>query len=133
MLIPSGSQPPRLQKPTGRVRMKVLLASLLAVSTMTLGACATAEPVSARYVSNGYHDHAVIRVGPPPPRHEVIVAAPGPRDHWVWDPGHYRWINGQYDWVGGHWIEKPRPHAEWIAAKWVKRHGEWVLVDGHWR
>jgi len=27
----------------------------------------------------------------------------------------------------------PRPHARWVAHRWVHRHGGYVMVEGHWR
>ncbi len=79
------------------------------------------------------HERAVIRVGPPAPREEVIIAAPGPREQFIWDPGHWRWNGAEYVWDGGHWIKRPHARAEWVPAHWTQRHGQWVLIEGHWR
>ena len=40
---------------------------------------------------------------PPPPRQEVVIAAPYPRSVWV--PGHWKWRKRfqQYVWIPGHW------------------------------
>ena len=35
--------------------------------------------------------------------------------------------------VPGRWERPPRPGARWVAHRWVHRHGEWVLIEGHWR
>ena len=113
--------------------MKILLATVIASGAIGLSACATGEVVHGRYVAGDHHERTVIRIGPPAPREEVIIDPPGPRDHWVWDPGHYRWIDSRYDWVPGHWIERPRPRAEWVAGRWENRRGEWIFIEGHWR
>jgi WXXGXW repeat (2 copies) len=73
----------------------------------------------------------IVRVAPPPPVVEARVPAPGPG--YVWIPGYQRWDGGRYIWVAGSWVLPPRPHARWIAHRWVRRHGGWVLEEGHWR
>ena len=78
-------------------------------------------------------ERVVIRTPPPPLRHEVIIAAPGPRDRFAWVEGHWRWDGHDYDWIPGHWIKRPRGRHGWVAGRWVARHGEWVWREGHWR
>ena len=116
--------------------MKLQLALIAAGATCLLSACATG-PTHERLVvrEHGRHESVAlaVRAAPPAPRQEVIVAAPGPREKFVWDPGHWRWTGHDYAWVPGHWIERPRPRAEWVPAHWVQRHGEWVLIEGRWR
>lgn len=73
----------------------------------------------------------VVRVGPPAPIVERPIARPGP-DH-VWIAGYHRWDGNAYVWVPGRWELPPRPHARWVAHRWVRRHGGWVMVEGHWR
>lgn len=72
-----------------------------------------------------------VRVGPPAPRREVIVARPGPRHVWV--PGYYRWAGGRYYWANGYWAMPPRPHAVWVPGYWARRHGGHVWIAGYWR
>ncbi len=73
-----------------------------------------------------------IEVGPPPPRHEVIVAAPFPEAVWV--PGYHRWDYGAraYVWVPGVWQRPPHPGARWIAPRYARRGGHYGFVAGHW-
>ncbi len=78
-------------------------------------------------------DVIVVHRGPPPLRHEVIVARPGPAHLWYWQPGFWRWTGHDYDWVAGHWVRRPHARAVWVAPHWVHRHRDWVFVEGHWR
>lgn len=116
--------------------MKLQLILIAGAATLLVSGCAT-EPVHGAVAVRQYgrHDHVAvaIRTGPPAPRQEIIVAAPGPREQFVWDPGHWRWTGHDYDWVPGRWIKRPRPHAQWIPAHWTQRRGGWVLIDGRWR
>jgi len=73
----------------------------------------------------------VIRVGPPAP----IVETRGPRPDrgYVWIGGYHRYDGGRYIWTPGRWDRPPHPGGVWVAHHWVHRHGEWVLIEGHWR
>jgi hypothetical protein len=73
-----------------------------------------------------------IRIGPPPLRHEVIVAQPHPG--WVWVTGHWKWVPGRsrYVWVRGRWIAG-RPGHVWVDGRWVHRKGGWFYINGGWR
>ena len=73
----------------------------------------------------------VVRVAPPRAVVETRASAPGPG--YIWTPGYQRWDGRAYVWVPGAWMRPPRPHARWVAARWVHRGGGWVLVEGHWR
>ncbi len=73
----------------------------------------------------------VIRVAPPRPLVERRIPAPGPG--YVWTQGYHRWDGRAYVWVPGAWVQAPRPHARWVAHRWVRRNGGWVMVEGHWR
>ena len=73
----------------------------------------------------------IVRVAPPAPIVERRPVAPGPR--YVWIAGYHRWDGHAYAWVPGRWELPPRPHARWVAHRWVHRHGGWVMVEGHWR
>jgi hypothetical protein len=75
-------------------------------------------------------EEIVVRVAPPRPVVEKRVAAPGPG--YVWIAGYHRWDGSAYVWAPGRWELPPRPHAHWVAHRWVHRHGGWVLVEGHW-
>jgi hypothetical protein len=73
----------------------------------------------------------VIRIGPPPPI--VERRGPPPERGFVWIDGYQRWEGGRYIWFPGRWERPPYPGARWIAHHWVHRHGQWLLIEGHWR
>jgi hypothetical protein len=73
----------------------------------------------------------VVKIAPPAAIVETRPAAPG--EGFVWVPGYHRWDGNAYVWVPGGWQHPPRPHARWVAHKWVHKHGGYVLVEGHWR
>jgi hypothetical protein len=73
----------------------------------------------------------VVRVAPPAAVVETRPAAPGAG--YVWTPGYHRWDGNRYVWVGGTWVQPPHPGAHWVAHRWVRRNGGWVMVEGHWR
>jgi hypothetical protein len=100
------------------MRNKTTLAAVLAASLLGLGAAAHAQQYSA-----------IVSVAPPAPQVEVV---PGPRQGYVWAPGHYEWRGGQYAWVQGHWLTA-RSGYEYREPRWVQRgNGEWALVGGNW-
>jgi uncharacterized membrane protein YgcG len=73
-----------------------------------------------------------IHLGPPPPRHEVIVASPYPDG--VWIAGYHRWdyATGADIWVPGRWDHPPHPGWVWHGARYPRRGGRYGFVDGHW-
>jgi len=73
----------------------------------------------------------VIRVAPPAP----IVERPGPPPQagYVWVGGYHHWDGAHYVWVPGRWDRPPHEHAVWVRHHYVRRHGGWVMVEGHWR
>jgi len=73
----------------------------------------------------------VVKIAPPHALVERRGTPPG-RDY-VWIDGYHRWDGNAYVWVSGRWEQPPHPHARWVAHKWAKREGGWVLVEGHWR
>ncbi len=73
----------------------------------------------------------VVRVAPPAAVVETHPPIPGPG--YVWINGYQQWNGNAYVWVPGRWEMPPRPHARWVAHRWVRRHGGWVMVEGHWR
>ena len=73
----------------------------------------------------------VIRVGPPAPVYEH--PGPPPERGYVWVNGYHRYEGDHYVWVGGHYDRPPHEGAHWRAHHWVHRHGQWILVEGHWR
>jgi hypothetical protein len=85
---------------------------------------------SALTFSAGAAD-VIVRVAPPAAIVETRPAAPGAG--YVWQAGYHRWNGTAYAWVPGKWELPPRPHARWVAHRWVKRGGGWVFVEGRWR
>ena len=80
---------------------------------------------AASFAQRGPHE------GPPPP----VVERRGepPERGFVWVPGYHRWEADHYIWTPGRWDRPPHPHAVWVAHHWERHHGEWVLIEGHWR
>ena len=74
---------------------------------------------------------AVIRVGPPAP--VIERPAPPPERGMVWISGYHRWDGNGYVWVPGHYDRPPRPRAVWVPHRWERHHGQWGMVEGHWR
>jgi len=73
----------------------------------------------------------VVHIAPPRIRVERRPRMPG--RGYVWVSGYHRWENNAYAWTPGRWEQPPRPHAHWVAHRWVRRQGGWVMVEGHWR
>ncbi|HWA01876.1 MAG TPA: hypothetical protein VG841_16330 [Caulobacterales bacterium] len=97
-------------------------------------ACALAlAPMALTSPSAAAAELIVVHRAPPPLRHEIVVARPGPAHLWYWQPGFWRWRHDDFDWVPGHWVRRPNPRAVWVAPHWTHRRGEWVFVEGHWR
>jgi hypothetical protein len=115
---PEGSQDSGKHSTPRRIRFamkKTVLALLLALTLFPAASFA----------------QVVIRIGPPPP--VVEVRGVPPERGFVWIDGYHRWDGARYVWVPGRWERPPHPGARWVAHKWVHRHGEWVLIEGHWR
>jgi len=74
-----------------------------------------------------------IRLGPPPPRQEVIVTRPYPEA--VWIPGFHEWdpAGGVYVWRPGRWDRPPHRGARWIAPRYKKHGGEYIYKPGRWK
>jgi hypothetical protein len=82
-------------------------------------------------VSAAHAAAVFVRVGPPAPQREVIVARPTPRHVWV--PGYYRWSGARYAWAPGYWSVPPRARTTWVPGYWANRPGGFVWVTGYWR
>ena len=93
---------------------KVILASILAASFGSIATPATAE--------------IVVRIGPPPPRVEVV---PAPRPGRVWVAGHWEWRNKHHQWIAGTWIHERRGY-HYNQPTWVERDGRWYMTSGKW-
>jgi hypothetical protein len=75
----------------------------------------------------------VVRVGPPPPRHEVIPARPYGHPDWVWRGGYQRWDGRHYVWAPGYYVAPPRHGARWVPGHWRSTPHGYVWVEGFWR
>jgi hypothetical protein len=52
----------------------------------------------------------------------------------MWTDGYWDRRGGAWFWVDGRWLRPPRPHATWVAGRWVEtRPGRWAFQRGHWR
>ena len=103
-------------------------ARMFAVATMLFALTALGSSFAESQVSFGIG----IRVGPPPPRHDVIVAAPYP--HGVWVRGHWFWNErtGRYVWTRGMWVHE-RPYNVWVDGSWHRGPRGWYWREGYWR
>jgi hypothetical protein len=72
-----------------------------------------------------------IRIGPPPPVYER--RGPPPERGYVWINGYHRYEGDHNVWTPGRYERPPREHQRWVAHRWEHRHGQWVMVEGHWR
>jgi hypothetical protein len=82
-------------------------------------------------VSAAHAAAVYVRVGPPAPVREVIVARPTPRS--VWIPGYYRWSGVNYAWVAGYWTVPPRTRTVWVPGYWAHQRSGYVWMPGYWR
>ena len=104
---------------------------VLAVAlTMVVSALSFAPAASARvWVRSGIQVYAP----PPPLRHEVVIARPGPRHVWV--PGYWSWAArppalrlGR-----GQMAPPPYPRAVWVGPRVAYRHHHRYYYGGYWR
>jgi hypothetical protein len=72
----------------------------------------------------------IVPEAPPPRRHEVEIARPGPNH--VWIKGYWHHTGQAWTWSDGRWTEPPRPHASWIAPRYQKVKGGTRYIPGHW-
>ena len=91
--------------------LTVAFASMFAVATAAVG-------------------QVYVRVGPPPPRREVVPRPPRPG--WVWRPGYNRWDGRSYVWVPGSYAAPPYARARWVPGHWRNTPRGYIWVDGHW-
>lgn len=73
----------------------------------------------------------VVKVAPPRPVVEERTVAPSAAH--VWIGGYHTWDGSAYVWTPGRWEVPPRPHAVWVAPRWVHRRDGYVFVEGRWR
>lgn len=91
---------------------------------LMLALTAIGSPIAGR-------SQVIVRIAPPRVVVERPLPPPGPS--YVWTSGYYRWNGMRYIWIPGRYVVPPRPHAVWIAPRWVARNGTWVFVAGYWR
>jgi hypothetical protein len=99
--------------------------ALIAALAFVVPLAACVERVETREV--------VVSRPPPAPVAEVVPAAPGPAEVWLWQPGHWRWDGREYVWQPGRYVERPHRAAQWVPPHWQERGPNWVFVAGHWR
>lgn len=97
------------------MKKKILSTALLAIG-LAAGSASSAQ--------------IYVRIGPPPPRREVVVARPGPG--YVWVAGYHRWDGRAYVWVPGQWVLPRAGYHRWVPGHWRETHRGWVWVEGHW-
>jgi hypothetical protein len=97
--------------------MRKLLLSGLFACAVAIGTAQAAE--------------VVVRIAPPRAIVEHRGVAPS-RDH-VWIGGYHRWDGNAYAWAPGRWETPPRPHAVWVAPRYIHRHDGYVFSEGRWR
>jgi hypothetical protein len=85
--------------------------------------------VNPSYSQIGVH----IRIGPPPPRQEVIVERPYPEAVWIGGFHEYDPVTNVYVWRPGRWDRPPHPRMRWIAPRYKHRRGEYIYVPGRWK
>ena len=103
----------------------IVAAALVGAGLLT--GCAETPPPRERIVV----EERYVARRPPPPVREVIIEAPGPRERFIWDPGHYEWDGYDYHWSPGHWIERRAGH--WVPAEWVETSRGWRFRPDHWQ
>jgi hypothetical protein len=98
---------------------------LINVIIISLGLFLTAPS----FAQIGFH----IYIGPPAPRHEIIVERPYPEAVWV--PGYYMYdpVAGDYLWISGRWQRPPFEGAEWVAPRYYRHGSEFRHEGGRWR
>lgn len=96
---------------------------LVAATLLLTAACAA-------YVEPATETTVWVRVGPPPPRYEVVTMAPGP--DYIWIVGYYEWNSVEYVWIPGRWERRPSPGARWVRDRWHHEDRGWRRVPGHW-
>jgi YXWGXW repeat-containing protein len=87
-----------------------------------LAACAADAHVRTRT--------AMVMVGPPAPRVEIVP--PPPRASVVWVSGYWRWGGRVYRWVPGHYVVPPTAHVVWLPSAWIQVQGHYRFVPGRW-
>ncbi|MGA3073640.1 MAG: hypothetical protein ABSG56_08105 [Bryobacteraceae bacterium] len=82
-------------------------------------------------IGSAHAEDVVIRTAPPRPIVEHRGVAPS-ANH-VWIGGYHRWDGNAYVWTPGRWDLPPRPHAVWVAPRYVHRNGGYMFVEGRWK
>ena len=93
---------------------RTLVALGLAVGSIAMPALAAAD--------------VYVRIGPPPPRYEVVPAV---RPGWVWQPGYWSWNGHRYVWFRGHRVRAHRGE-HWVPHRWVGNGHRWRMEGGRW-
>jgi hypothetical protein len=92
----------------------------------------TAAFASIFAISTAAVAQVYVRVGPPPPRREVVPAPPPMHRDWVWRGGYNRWDGRAYVWVPGSYVAPPYARARWVPGHWRNTRRGYIWVEGHW-
>jgi hypothetical protein len=108
---------------------RALILPLLFVTVISFLGVSTPAQAARVHTSIGIR----VAIPPPPLRHEVVIARPGP--HYVWVGGYWDWrpARRDYVWVPGHWMRPPRAHSVWVAPHYVQRNHHHYYRRGYWR
>jgi hypothetical protein len=98
---------------------------IAAVAAVGLAASASAQPSTI----------IIAPTAPPPPRVEIVPAAPPQSTQAMgWQAGHWAWNGTAWSWEEGQYVQAPQAAAVWEPGHWSQQaSGGYVWVDGHWR
>lgn len=102
--------------------IRTSLTAAILVATFAGTACVSAPEPRTRVVVG-------IRGEPPAPR---VIVAPSARRGFVYAPGYWQWRGKRYVWIDGRYIRERRGQV-WVADRYERRGGDWILVRGHWQ
>lgn len=72
----------------------------------------------------------IVTEAPPPRRHEVVIARPGPNHTYIRGDWHH--TGDAWAWNDGRWAETPRRHARWVKPQYRHVKGGTRYTPGHW-
>ncbi|MCB9556630.1 MAG: YXWGXW repeat-containing protein [Deltaproteobacteria bacterium] len=72
----------------------------------------------------------LVKLRPPPAKHEHIPAPPDELS--VWAPGHWHFDGAQFVWIKGRYLKAPRSGLLWRPGAWVYWGDGFVWIPGRW-
>ncbi len=75
-------------------------------------------------------ESAVIDIGPPVMRVDVVGPRPDPA--FIWTPGYYAYREGSYASIGGSWVRPPSVGLGWVEPRYVGFGGRFCFQPGRW-